>query len=61
MYTLKDMDDQNKNNYGLNGSATQVQRIFPPTSDKVQVTWDDSADVLAEKIYGAIKSRKLLG
>ena len=61
MYTLKDMDDQNKNNYGLNGSATQVQRIFPPTSDKVQVTWDDSADVLAEKIYDAIKSRKLLG
>lgn len=61
MYTLKDMEDQNKNNYGLNGSATQVQRIFPPTSDKVQVTWDDPADVLAEKIYSTIKSRKLLG
>lgn len=60
MYTLKDMEDQNKNNYGLNGSATQVQRIFPPTSDKVQVTWEGSGEELAEKIYAEIRAKKLL-
>ena len=30
MITLKDMDDTDEKHYGLNGSATQVIRIFPP-------------------------------
>ena len=28
--SMDDFADQNANNYGLNGSATQVERIFPP-------------------------------
>ena len=36
MFTLQDMEDTDEHHYGLNGSPTQGQRIFPPTSDKVQ-------------------------
>ena len=28
--TFADLEDQDENHYGLNGSATQVERIFPP-------------------------------
>ena len=28
--TFADFDDQDPNHYGLTGSATQVERIFPP-------------------------------
>lgn len=61
MFTLKDMEDQNKNNYGLNGSATQVQRIFPPVHDKTQVTWEGTGEELAEKIFSELKVKKILG
>jgi electron transfer flavoprotein beta subunit len=31
--SLKDFKDQNENMYGLNGSPTQVERIFPPSAN----------------------------
>jgi len=30
MVSLKDLKDQNPDNYGLTGSPTQVDEIFPP-------------------------------
>ncbi|MBO4780116.1 MAG: electron transfer flavoprotein subunit beta/FixA family protein [Selenomonadaceae bacterium] len=57
-YSLNDMDDKNEQHYGLDGSPTRVQRIFPPTSDKVQETWTGSADELSEQIYCALKKMK---
>jgi electron transfer flavoprotein beta subunit len=57
-YGLKDMDDTEAKHYGLNGSPTQVQRIFPPTSDKTQVTWTGSADELVDKMYATLKKKK---
>ena len=57
-YTLDDMEDRDAKHYGLNGSPTQVQRIFPPTSDKVQENLTGSADELAAKIYGILKQKK---
>ncbi|MBR1645667.1 MAG: electron transfer flavoprotein subunit beta/FixA family protein [Selenomonadaceae bacterium] len=57
-YSLSDMDDKNEKHYGLDGSPTRVQRIFPPTSDKVRETWTGSADDLSEKIYGALQKMK---
>lgn len=48
--SLKDMDDQNPDHYGLNGSPTQVQRIFPPDVSHDQETWNEPADILADRL-----------
>ena len=57
-YSLNDMDDKNEKHYGLDGSPTRVQKIFPPTSNKVRETWTGSAVDLSEQIYGALKKMK---
>ena len=57
-YTLNDMADKDEKHYGLNGSPTKVQKIFPPKSDKVQETWTGSSDELSEKICAALKKMK---
>lgn len=57
-YTLQDMEDTNEKHYGLNGSPTQVQRIFPPTSDKVKETWTGSGEELSKRIYDMLKKKK---
>ena len=38
--TLADMPDKNPNNYGLLGSATQVERIFPPDDYNEKINLD---------------------
>ena len=58
IYALKDMEDNNPKHYGLDGSPTKVQRIFPPTSDKVQETWTGSGAELTDRIYDALKRMK---
>ena len=60
MFTLQDMADKDKNHYGLNGSPTQVQRIFPPTSDKEQVSWTGTAEEITDKIVGMLKKKKFI-
>ena len=57
-YTLNDMTDKNAAHYGLDGSPTKVQRIFPPQSDKVQETWTGSGEELSEQIYQALSKMK---
>ena len=57
-YTLNDMTDRNEKHYGLDGSPTGVQRIFPPTSDKVQVKWTGSGEELSGRIYDALRKMK---
>ena len=57
-YSLNDMTDKNEKHYGLDGSPTCVQKIFPPTSDKVQEKWTGSAEDLSQKIYDALKKMK---
>lgn len=57
-YSMDDMEDTNENHYGLDGSPTCVQKIFPPTSDKVQETWTGSGEDLSRRIYAALKQMK---
>jgi len=49
------------NHYGLTGSPTQVERIFPPASDVEHEVWDgeDSAD-LSEKLLDTLKKWKFV-
>ena len=53
-YSLNDMNDTNEKHYGLDGSPTCVQRIFPPVSDKVRETWTGDAEDLSARIYDAL-------
>jgi len=52
--------DQDEMKYGLNGSPTQVQRIFPPESNIKRELWNDPAEELADKLFNKIKESKFI-
>ena len=58
--TFGDFDDQNPDHYGLSGSATQVERIFPPekTAQKQTITGD--SDIQAQQLYQLLLDKKML-
>ena len=58
--SFSDFEDQDENHYGLNGSATQVERIFPPekNTEKHSITGD--AEAQADGIVELIRARKLI-
>ena len=58
--SFADFEDQDENHYGLNGSATQVERIFPPekNTEKHNITGD--AEAQADGIAQLIRARKLI-
>lgn len=58
MVSLEELKDQDKNHYGLNGSPTQVLRIFPPPSNEDHEIWEDDNATLAEKLYGKLTAMK---
>ncbi|MCU6761456.1 Electron transfer flavoprotein small subunit [uncultured Roseburia sp.] len=58
--SLDDMVDKDENHYGLNGSPTQVEKIFPPESNDKKEVWDDSGEVLAEKLFHKIVELKFV-
>ena len=58
--TFADFGDQDPDHYGLSGSATQVERIFPPekVSQKVQIEGD--ADAQAQALFALLDRKKML-
>lgn len=52
--------DNNPDNYGLAGSATQVERIFPPEKNKEKTMIDGDADHQTEALFDLICTRKLI-
>lgn len=60
MITLKDFQDQNEKRYGLNGSPTQVERIFPPAVNNHREMWSGDSEELTAKIMDKFKTLKLL-
>lgn len=59
--TLDDFQDTDANHYGLNGSPTRVERIFPPerNTDK-KVFMDNSGDKLAEQLQSLLSGNKFI-
>ena len=49
---LESFLDTDENHYGLSGSPTQVERIFPPENDTVRETWEegDRAQMLFDRL-----------
>ena len=58
--TIKDFDDTNETHYGMSGSPTKVQRVFPPKSDIEKETWKGAFEETAEKLFKKIKELKFI-
>ena len=59
-YTFADFLDQDANHYGLNGSATQVERIFPPEKNTEKKSFVGSAGEQAESLVSLLVSKKMI-
>ena len=60
MLTFADFEDQNPDHYGLSGSATQVERIFPPEKLSQKHTIEGDADTQAQALYTLLCHKKML-
>lgn len=58
--TLCCLEDQNKSHYGLDGSPTQVRRIFPPSSDKNRRIIEGSSQECTDAFYSVLHSGKFI-
>ena len=47
-------------NYGLNGSPTQVERIFPPEVNDKREMWHGNSDELILKFEDTLKKLKFI-
>ncbi len=56
--TMDDFLDKDPEHYGLSGSPTQVERIFPPENDVQKETW--TGDGCGERLYNALKAWKYI-
>ncbi len=58
--SFNDFDDKNESNYGLAGSATQVERIFPPekNTDKQMIT--GSTEEKIDALFDLIVDKKII-
>ncbi len=54
--TFSDLPDDDETNFGLDGSPTQVEEVFPPDDDIEQVVWEDeSGEKMADRVYYELK------
>lgn len=58
--SLDDFEDQNVNNYGLSGSATQVERIFSPEKNIEKCSIEGTPQQQADELYALIRRIKLV-
>ena len=58
--TLGDLDDKDPKHYGLNGSPTQVKRIFPPESHVEHVILEGSPSEQATQLAELLAKKKFL-
>ena len=58
--TFADFGDQNPDHYGLSGSATQVERIFPPEKVAQKFSIEGDADTQAQELYNLLCHKKML-
>jgi len=58
--TFADFDDQDPEHYGLSGSATQVERIFPPEKVSQKFTIEGDANTQTQALYRLLRDKKML-
>ena len=60
MITLNDFEDKDEKKYGLTGSPTQVERIFPPSVNNDRETWTGTGTQLSVKISEKLRELKFI-
>ena len=55
---IQDFTDQDETHYGLAGSPTQVERIFPPDNKAEHEVWDDKE--ITDRLYEQLKKWKFV-
>ena len=58
--SLNELADQNPAHYGLSGSPTQVERIFPPEQNAEKQVFSGAPEELATRMASILKQRKYI-
>lgn len=58
--TLNDFEDTDPSHYGLKGSPTQVQKVFPPDKSTSRVLEEGHPDELSDKLHSLLADRKFI-
>ena len=58
--TFADFEDQDPDHYGLSGSATQVERIFPPEKVSQKQVLHGDADSQAQALFALLRNKKMV-
>ncbi|MDZ5254600.1 electron transfer flavoprotein subunit beta/FixA family protein [Clostridium sp. LIBA-8841] len=58
--SLSDFEDKDEKKYGLNGSPTQVERIFPPSNNDKHEIWIGDSSELSEKMEDKLRELKFI-
>ena len=58
--TLDEMEDREETHYGLDGSPTQVQRIFPPAVNDRRELWKEEGEALSDRLYALLRDKKFV-
>ena len=58
--TLDQCPDRDPKRYGLNGSATQVERMFEPEASAEAVRWEKNSDENAALLAALLKKKKFI-
>lgn len=58
--TFADFPDQNADHYGLTGSATQVERIFPPEKVSGKQSFEGDAEAQTQQLFDLLHQKKML-
>ncbi len=58
--SMDDFSDKNEKNYGLSGSATNVEKIFPPEKNVDKKVITGNAAEQADAVFELIESRKFI-
>lgn len=57
---LNDLEDTNELNYGISGSPTQVEKIFPPKTGTDREMWTGDPEQLSRRMYEKLRQLKFI-
>lgn len=60
MISLNEFEDKDEMKYGLNGSPTQVERIFPPEVNSHREMWKEDSEKIVEKMSKTLKELRFI-
>ena len=60
LLSSNDFEDKDEKKYGLNGSPTQVERIFPPSNNDDHEIWTGDSSELSERMEDKLRELKFI-